>query len=318
VLEVPAKPAAVTLPDASAVLAPGAKIEKLEDGFFSISGAAVDPAGKLYFVDHHQQRIYGWSPADGLTIERDNPLDPVNLAFDKAGDLLVVSSAGPEGTVYAFRPGTLDQQITVLSPLDRAPSPNAAVILPGNYWNNGEFEDQLDLRTFRFKTPAEMFRDDVTTPKKHAYVSPDGSAVLPAGRVFQQGPANETSGWRFSDNLDTYGLLSARAGQRIYVSSSAEDRTYSAAMAADGTLKDLRPFADRGGESVALGPGGNVYVANGEVFVYDPTGKQIAELDVPERPIDILFGGVDRRTLFILAHHALYAVKVRGAQDSPR
>jgi len=30
-------------------------------GFYSISGGAVDAHGKLYFVDHHQQRIYGWS-----------------------------------------------------------------------------------------------------------------------------------------------------------------------------------------------------------------------------------------------------------------
>ena len=92
--------------DASAVLAPGSTVEKLEDGFYSISGAAVDASGKLYFVDHHQQRIYGWSTTEGLTIERDNPLDPVNLAFDKAGDLLVLSSDGPEGTVYSFRPGS--------------------------------------------------------------------------------------------------------------------------------------------------------------------------------------------------------------------
>jgi sugar lactone lactonase YvrE len=31
---------------------------------------------------------------------------------------------------------------------------------------------------------------------------------------------------------------------------------------------------------------------------------------VPERPIQILFGGEDGKTLFILAHHALYAVKI--------
>ena len=79
----------------------------------------MDASGKLYFVDRHEQRIYGWSPAEGLTIERDNPLDPVNLAFDKAGDLLVLSSAGPEGTVYSFRPGSPDDQIAVLAPPNR-------------------------------------------------------------------------------------------------------------------------------------------------------------------------------------------------------
>jgi len=57
VLDIPAQPPAPAAPVASAVLAPGAKVEKLEDGFFSISGAAVDASGKLYFVDRHQQRL---------------------------------------------------------------------------------------------------------------------------------------------------------------------------------------------------------------------------------------------------------------------
>jgi sugar lactone lactonase YvrE len=54
---------------------------------------------------------------------------------------------------------------------------------------------------------------------------------------------------------------------------------------------------------------GNVYVANGQISVYDHAGKQIGRIDVPERPAGIVFGGAGGRTLFILAHHALFAVK---------
>lgn len=311
VLDIPDAPRTPRPPDASAVLAPGAQVRKLEGGFFSISGAAVDAAGKLYFVDHHQQRIYGWSPAQGLTIERDSPLDAVNLAVDKAGDLIVVSSDGSEGTVYCFHPGTPEDKITVLTPQAMKPLPNATVILPGNFWNNGEFRNQLDFRTMTYRTLAEMFAEDVSTPKAKEYVSPDGSVFLPAGRVFQQGPPDYT-GWRFSDNLDTNGFISAQPGGRVYVSSESEDVTYSAQVGADGALSDLKPFAQRGGESVAVGPRGNVFVANGQIFVYSPAGKPIAQINVPERPIDIIFGGPSRDTLFILAHHALFAVKVRG------
>jgi pectate lyase-like protein/SMP-30/gluconolaconase/LRE-like protein len=317
VLDIPLQPAdsAPAKPGSdagSALLAKDPKVEKLEDGFFSISGAAVDSAGKLYFVDHHQQRIYGWSPAEGLTIERDNPLDPVNLAFDKAGDLLVVSSDGPEGSVYCFRPGSLDGQITVLQPQKTAQHPGAAVLLPVNYWINGEFEDQFGFNSLTYTTLPQMFGRDVSTPKAREYVSPDGSLFLPAGRVFQQGPSDIT-GWRFSDNLDTYGFTAAQPGQRVYVSSESEDRTYLALVGADGTLSDLKPFADRGGESVAVDGKGNVYVANGQIFVYNPEGKLIGEIDVPERPIDIVFGGAGHRTLFILAHHALFAATLRNS-----
>jgi sugar lactone lactonase YvrE len=311
VLDIPGDPLQSAPPDASAVLAPGTAVKKLEDGFFSISGAAVDAAGKLYFVDHHHQRIYSWSEKEGLAIERDNPLDPVNLAFDKSGNLLVLSSAGPESTVYTFRPGSSAEELAVLIPQPAQPHADKSVILPVNWWNNGEFRDQLNLDTMRFTTLAQMFATDATTPKTHAYISADGSVFLPAGRVFQQGPATDTSGWRFSDNLDTHGFLTAEPGQRVYVSSASEDITYNARVKPDGTLTDLRPFVQRGGESVAVDGHGNVYVANGQIFVYSPMGKEIAQIDVPERPLQLIFGGADRKTLFILAHHALFAVQVR-------
>jgi len=178
-----------------------------------------------------------------------------------------------------------------------------------NYWNNGEFNNQLDFNTLTYKTLDEMFKEDVGTPKAKEYVSPDGSLVLPASRVFQQGPADSTSGWRFSDTLDSYGFLSGVPGKRIYVSSESEDITYSALVSPDGTLSDLKPFAQRGGESVAVDAQGNVYIANGQIFVYNPAGQQINRIDVPERPIDILFGGQDHKTLFILAHHALFSYR---------
>ena len=311
VLDIPAEPAAPPAGSASAVLEPGARLRKLEGWFFSISGAAADAAGKLYFVDHHQQRIYGWSQAEGLTVERDHPLDPVNLAFDKSGNLLVLSSAGPEGTVYSFRPGSPGGEIEVLAPQAAKPRPGALAILPANYWNNGEFQNQLDFDTFTYRTLAEMFKLDVSTPRARQYVSADRSVFLPAARVFQQGPP-DYSGWRFSDNLDTHGFLSAATGSRIYTINSSEDATYNATVGDDGTLNGLRLFVRRGGESVATGRDGNVYVANGQIFVYNPAGREIGRIDVPERPIDILFGGAGRNTLYILSHHSLYAVKVRG------
>ncbi len=161
-----------------------------------------------------------------------------------------------------------------------------------------------------------MFARDVTSPKPKEYVSPDGSLFLPAGRVFRQGPDDsypgmDASGWRWSNNLDTYGFITALPGHHVYVASSAENRTYRATVRADGTLTDLEPFAERGGESVTADTAGNVYVANGQIFVYDRTGRTIGQIDVPERPLQVVFGGPDRRTLFIVTHHTLYAVKTR-------
>jgi hypothetical protein len=321
-IDIPSTPSEPAPSNASAVVAPDARVEKVENGFYAISGATVDTAGTLYFVDHHQHRIFSWSRANGLNVVRHDPLDPVNLAVDKSGNLLVQSSDGPEGTVYSFHPGAPADQITVLQPQDRIPHPGAAVVLPVNVWDNGEFANQLDLDTYEYTTLAQLFARDVTSPKAKHYVSPDGSLVLPAGRVFRQGPDDsypgmDATGWRWSNNLDTYGFITALPGRHVYVASSAENRTYRATVQADGTLGDLQPFAERGGESVTVDTAGNVYVANGQIFVYDRSGSFIGQIDVPDRPLQVVFGGPDRRTLFIITHHTLYAVQMRASGEPP-
>ena len=229
-LDIPAAPPAPAAADASAVLEPGSKVRKLEDGFFSISGAAVDASGKLYFVDHHEQRIYGWSAAEGLTIERDSPLDPVNLAFDKAGDLLVLSSSGPEGTVYSFRPGSPqgpDHRAGAAA--QHKPHPGARAVLPVNYWNNGEFKNQLDFNTFVYKTLAQMFARRCVHPESKgntsrrtaAYFCPRDACSSRDRRTPPRAGASPT----------IWTLMASSAplpGDRVYVSSESEDVTYRA------------------------------------------------------------------------------------------
>jgi hypothetical protein len=173
----------------------------------------------------------------------------------------------------------------------------------------GKVGSYLNPETLEYTTLAEIFRADVSAPQSREYLSPDGSTVIPAFRVFQQGPADNPTGWRFSHTLDTYGFLAAEPGSRVYVSNESEDITYRATLNPDGSLRDLAPFGPRGGESVAAGPDGNVYVANGQVFVYDGAGKLAGEIAVPERPLQLIFGGPGGRTLFVLSHHTLYAIR---------
>lgn len=283
-------------------------VEKLADGFWSISGAAVDTRGALYFIDRRFQRIHRWSDAKGLEVVRDHALDPVNLAIDGSGHLLVVSSLGPKGAVYSLDPAGPPDQLTLIQPTPVASGKQARTLLPVNWWNNGEFRDQLDHRSYEFTTLAELFAREVGTPKALEYVSPDGSVALPAFRVWQQGPIDHV-GWRWSNALNANGLVSGRPGERLFVTNGSENATYSGIIGAGGTLGDLKRFANRGGESVAVDGRGRVYVANGQVFVYGADGKEMGRIDVPDRPLQILFGGPDRRTLFILTHHALYAAR---------
>lgn len=282
---------------------------KVAEGFGAIGGGAVDSRGTLYFIDRIFHRIYSWSQDRGLRVVSSHALDPVNLAVDRSGNLLVLSSAGIQGTVYSLDPNGPDGDITVVEPEPAGTHPDAEVAMPGNWWVNGEFRDQYDPATDQFTTLAQLFARDVATASPREYASPDGSLVLPAFRVFHQGPP-DYRGWRFSHSLDTYGFTIAKPGERLYVSNESEARTYACTLGPDGTLTDLKVFANRGGESVATDASGRVYVANGQIFVYGADSRELGTLDVPDRPLQLLVGGVSRRTLFILTHHALYSVSL--------
>lgn len=304
--------AVLDIPAKSEPVAPstfrGGKVEKLADGFYSAGGGAVDRDGRLYFIDRYFQRIWRWSDAGKLEIVRDATLDPVNLSIDRSGNLLVLSSYGRNGTVYSVKPDAPDSEISIIPATPVATRAGAATVLPVNWWINGEFKDQIDPATYAYPTLEDLFARGVAVPTATEYVSPDGSLALPAWRVFAQGPGDHR-GLRFSHALDSYGFVQGKAGERVYVTNGSENRTYSGVVGAGGAVTDLKVFADRGGEGVAVDGQGRVYVANGQVFVYAADGKEIGRIDVPERPLQLLFGGPDNRTLFILSHHGLYAVK---------
>ncbi|MET0310147.1 MAG: glycosyl hydrolase family 28-related protein [Sphingomonas sp.] len=283
-------------------------VRKLADGFYSIAGAAVDARGKLYFVDRQFQRIHGWSEKEGLSIVADAPLDPVNLAIDRSGRLMVLSSAGHDATVYSIDPSS-PADVRVIAPTPAKPRSGAATALPVNMWANGEFADRIDPATYQFPPLADFFIRAMAAPKAKEYVSPDGSLVLPAFRVWNQGP-DDHQGWRWSDTLDAHGLVTARPGERVFLTNGSENRTYSGLVGANGTVTDLKIVAERGGESVARDSAGNLYVANGQVFVYSPAGNQVGRIDVPKRPLQLVIGGSDGHTLYILTHDALYATRI--------
>jgi sugar lactone lactonase YvrE len=291
-LDISGKPPAARAKLNSKLLANEAGVKKLAGGFFNISGGAVDKAGNFYFVDAKWQTIYRWSVADQqLSKVRDNPLDPVQLAFDRAGNLMVISYAG-SGAVYSFDPNAKSAEITILKAQPAASRPGLIAILPVDVWRNeNDFEQAIPFR------------------KPYQFVSLDGSAFIPAGKDFVNGELYYGS--KIHDVLRAFGLAPATPGKTFYISNEEGQKTYSAIVDSDGSMKDLKLFQDVGGEGVTTDQAGNVYIAAGQIFVYDSSGKYLETIEVPERPSQLLFGGPDGRTLFIAARSSLYAVQTR-------
>jgi hypothetical protein len=274
----------------SPVLARGAKVEKVASGFFSISGGAIDASGDIYFVDAHRQTIYRWSAATHqLSTVRDNPLDPVQIFFDRAGDLIVISYAG-KGTVYSLKPDAQGDDITLLEAVPAVSRPGLTPVLPVDYWRN-----------------ENDFLEDISAKRPYQFVSPDGTTFFSAGEDFVTGELYYGS--KLNDTLRAFGLAPAVVAQPYYVSDEAGEKIYVGSIGLDGAISNLKLFADRGGESVTVDDKGNVYIAAGQVFVYNPSGDLIDTIEIPERPSQLLFGGSDGKTLFILARSSLYAVQ---------
>ncbi len=269
----------------SPVIAYGAKMKKLAGGFFNISGGAAGPRGDFYFVDSHWQRIYRWNPlSKQLSTVSDFPLEPVNLAVDQSDNLMVISYA-ENGVVYSLTPnGT----VTLLKTEPVANCSGKNIFLPVSDWY--------------------LNRDSLSQPVAD-FISPDGTTVLPIGDDFLNGATSW--GVKSSPQIRSFGLGRAIPGEPFYVTDESELRTWMANVNPDGSLKNFRLFAEQGGESVTADSHGNVYIAAGQIYVYDPTGKLIDTIKVPERPIQLAFGGEDHKTLFIAARTSLYSLRTR-------
>ena len=85
---------------------------------------------------------------------------------------------------------------------------------------------------------------------------------------------------------------------------------------ASGIRERLRPGVPDGMKCDARG---DVWVtAPGGVWVYDPEGRKMGEVAVPELVANLHWGGADWRTLFLCATTSLYAVEVEvGPRNEP-
>lgn len=268
-----------------------AKVEKLVGGFNNIDSLAVSPNGDVYFVDARFQRIYRWSPErHELTLVRDNPLEPVGLAFDKSGNLLVVTRTG---AVYSFRPDDGEDNMTILQPVPAVSRPELTAILPVSRWRDAHDFMEVNIK------PATL-----------QYLSPDGTTFIPAPEEFKNAGSTR-SFFSTIDLVRAYGLAAASTNRPFYVADEFGQKTWAFTVNPDGSLSKPKLFAEEGEAAITTDMQGNVYIAAGNIFVYDSSGKYLGLIEVPERPTSLVFGGKDRQTLFIAARGSLYSVRTR-------
>lgn len=287
------------------------KVQCLAKGFEFAEGITRDSKGNIYFCEQRMRRVYKWAAeTNTISLVADFPWQPLSLACDTKDNLLVVFRYDPQpgymvngkqetvlalpdanGTsfsgwgnsgfgswVYAIDPSNPEATIKLLPRVPYAQIKNVhKALYPANRWR--DYHDFNEVSVYK---------------PEYCFVAPDGVTIIP----------------ECYDLARSSAVLEAYPGKPFYASDEYDKRMVKMNVAQDGTLSGLEYFAERGEFGSAVDSEGNVYVADGQVYVYDRTGKEIKMIEVPERPSAIQFGGKDGNTLFITGRSALYSVRI--------
>ncbi len=276
----------------STLIAPGAKLEKLGDGYSFTEGPAVDRDGNVFFTDQPNDRIVKWSAADGKFADWLKPAGRANgTYFDKAGNL--IACADEKNELWSISP---DKKVTVLVTNfgDKLLNgPNDVWIRPdgGLY-----FTDPLYKRNYWKRDPT------MQQGGQHVYyVTPDRKTVTRVATDLRQ----------------PNGIIGTPDGKTLYVADIGARKSYAYDIQPDGVLANKRLFCELGSDGMTIDNEGNIYLTGRGVTVFDKAGKQIEQIPVPEGwTANVTFGGKDRDLLFITASKSVYGLKMRvkGAQ----
>lgn len=268
------------------VVAPGAAVTKVVGGFSFTEGPAVAPDGTLYFTDIPNNAIHTWSPEAGLGTFSDTSNSGNGLAFDAEGNLLVCEQA--RGRITRISPGG-EVEVVVESYKGKAlNSPNDLWIDPagGIYFSDP-----------RYGGDSEIPQDGM-----HAYYLPPG----------------ETEPVRVVDDMvKPNGIVGTPDGTTLYIADRSNKQDWAYDVENDGTLSNKRLFAEQGSDGMTMDSEGNVYLTASRseppwaVVVVAPDGSLLGEIQTPEKPSNVAFGGPDGRTLFITARTSVYSIPMR-------
>src|SRR5579862_8949945 len=286
-------------------------VSQLATGFEFAEGICRDSQNNIYFCDSRMKRIYRYdAAAKQTTLFADYPWEPLSLGCDKNDNLLVVFKYNPQkgylldgkqqaftnppdanGTsfsgwgnsgfatwVYSVKPSNTDETIHLLGTLKMGNIQNVyKALYPGHRWR-----DSHDFNSISIAKAQECF------------VAPDGTTIIP--KVY--------------DLARTTCLSEAFPGRPLYVSDEYDKRTVELDIDAEGYASNLKYFAEKGEFGTAEDSKGNVYICDGEIYIYDNRGKFLKTIQTPERPSSIVISN-DDKTIFIATARTLYSKKLQ-------
>jgi gluconolactonase len=269
------------------LIADGAKVEVLSEGYIFTEGPGVDRDGNVFFTDQPNDRIVKYNAADGSFSDWLKPAGRSNgTRFDAAGNL--IACADEKNELWSISP---DKKVTVLLSDYEGKLLNG----PNDLWirpdGNLYFTDPLYARDYWKRDKA------MQQPGKYVY-------------FFDMKTRKATP--VATDLNAPNGIMGTPDGKMLYVSDIGARKTYSYTVQPDGTLANKTLFCELGSDGMTIDAEGNLYLTGKGVTVFDKTGKQLTNIPVPEPWTgNVTFAGKNRDLLFITASKKVYGVKMR-------
>ena len=268
----------------------GAEPVKVGTGYAFTEGASVAPDGRVYFTDQPNDKIYIWDENTGISLFKEGCERSNGTVFDRQGNLL--SCADQHNKLIKF---TAAGEMVVIYDAG----------YNGNYLNG----------------PNDLWADSLggiyfTDPYYHRDYWEQGHKQLQdVQAVYYLKPSGEVI--RVIDDLaQPNGIVGTPDNKYLFVADIRGGSTWRYSINADGTLSNKTSFAPAGSDGLTIDSQGNVYLTFGKVLIYSNKGEKIGEIDLPEAPSNLCFGGKDRKTLFITARTSVYtlSMKVKGVE----
>lgn len=277
----------------SQIIAEGAKMEKLwGEGDFT-EGPAQGPDGCIYFSDIGN-RIMKFDPQTGKTTTYRDPSGRANgLDFDPMGRLVACEGANTGG----------NRRVTLTTK-------DGKIVVLADSYNRKRFNSPNDLTIdpkgrIYFTDPRYVGNEKRELDKESVY------------RIDQKGKVSRI----ITDVTKPNGIILAPDMKTLYLAENnptGKRQLLSYPLRPNGTVgkkKVLHDFGKgRGIDGMAIDIKGNVYATAGRgeksgVYVFSPGGKLLTVIPTPEVPSNCVFGGKDRKTLYITAGKSLYRIR---------
>ncbi|MGA8107910.1 MAG: hypothetical protein WB974_00645, partial [Acidobacteriaceae bacterium] len=261
-----------------------------------------DEDGTVYFTDAVKNTVYRLDAA-GKKAEAiaEVPQSPMAVGVVAPGVLLTLNRDTSASEITRTDAG--EWTVTALEGKAGPLPENTKLLLPVG------LHAELEKLTLLLEHKGYAFRRGSNTAKRSGledvpesyFYATEGGTAMPAMSVPM-----------FRPLLESAQLAVFAPGDTHLIASEDDAQTWQGTLGERDQLT-VKLFAERGGTSVVEDTMGNVYIASGQVYVYDRNGTPIGVLEVAERPGSLCFGGADGKTLFIGARTSVYAIAVRAA-----